>query len=71
MKNIIAWMGGSSPKPILECSHDEVRLVAEIFAEQVETYSEFWKVPPDDDTISIFWNRARHDAHATFRENSK
>ena len=66
-ESITAWMGGSRPKPIEECSSDEIELVFALFREQYETWHDYWKDPPSFDVARIFWNRARHDAHATFR----
>lgn len=65
---IVAWMGGSRPKPITECSADEVALVSLLFREQFKTWHDYWKDYPSRDVARIFWNRARYDAHATMRD---
>ena len=66
-ESLTAWMGGSRPKPIKECSADEVALVSLLFREQFQTWHDYWKDSPSLDVARIFWNRARHDAHATMR----
>lgn len=66
-ESITAWMGGSRPKPIEECSSDEIALVSALFREQFKTWHDYWKDSPSLDVARIFWNRARHDAHATMR----
>lgn len=63
----VAWMGGSSPKKLSTLSHKERGLVSFLFAEQVAAYSGGWGEFPNLDVCRIFWNRARHDAHATCR----
>ena len=67
---ITAWMGGSRPKPITECSVEEIALVSALFRDQFKTYYEYWKDYPSRDVARLFWNRARHDAHATTRNLS-
>lgn len=37
-EGIVAWMGGSRPRPITECSVDEVALVSLLFREQFQTW---------------------------------
>lgn len=61
-----AWTGGSAPRPLPEVSRDERRYISHLFREQCETFRAFWGDLPGD-VRRIFWNRARYDAHATFR----
>jgi len=42
-EGVVAWMGGSRPKPITECSADEVALVSLLFREQFQTWHDYWK----------------------------
>lgn len=60
------WTGGSAPKPLSEISKAERATVKASFREQCETYREFWNDLPIH-IVRIFWNRARHDAHAQHR----
>ena len=50
---IVAWMGGSRPKPITECSADEVALVSLLFREQFKTWHDYWKDYPSRDVARI------------------
>lgn len=67
MTNAIAWMGGSRPLKPTEISSAERSLVSYLFREQVATFNLFWGDMPTRDTLKTLWNRARHDAHATYR----
>ena len=64
---VLAWAGGSSPRPIGTIGRWERDIVTALFREQWNTFTAFWGSAPDHDTARIFWNRARHDAHATGR----
>ena len=63
----IAWRGGSRPRPLLELSHAERKLVTNLFRSQVYIWQDFWSGPVPTDVCRIFWKRARYDAHATYR----
>lgn len=65
---VIAWTGGTAPKPLLGISKKERGLVSYLFQEQVMIWLDYWKVKVPLDVCRIFWNRARHDAHSTFRD---
>jgi len=65
-----AWTGGSAPAGLLEISREERELVSYLFQEQMTTWNQGWGGWPDKDTRRIFWNRARYDAHSTFRPSS-
>jgi hypothetical protein len=63
-----AWTGGSAPLPVNQLCPDELRLVVFLFREQLQEYLEYHGVFADLDTMRVFYNRARHDAHATWRK---
>lgn len=70
--DIIAWTGGTAPKKLLECSEDEQVLRSFIFKENMKIVFHFWG---DYRGLNescwqmarIQYNRAKYDAHATFR----
>ncbi len=62
-----AWTGGSSPKVWRYVSDDERTYTLQLFREQLEDWSSCWDDDPDSQVLETFWNRARHDAHATYR----
>lgn len=64
----IAWTGGSSPHPWRDLTGDERRTVKQLFREQLWSFGEYWRECPDKAIRALFWNRARHDAHATHRD---
>ncbi len=67
----VTWMGGSSPLPVIEISVEEYAYAMELYFEQREEYRAYWKDhgrQHEQDYAEMFWNRARHDAHATYRE---
>lgn len=66
-RNVVAWTGGSDARPIEQVTGLERRCVRSLFRQQVIMWREFWKDRPDRDLLRIFWNRARLDAHATYR----
>lgn len=64
----VAWTGGSSPRPVMELSEAEWEYAKKLYVDDLDTWRSFWQ----EDTVpvdirNIFWGRARHDAHATFR----
>ena len=63
----VAWTGGSQPPPYNTTTRGHKLLISRILREQIHDYMTAWRTGPDLDTIRIFWNRARHDAHATIR----
>jgi hypothetical protein len=63
-----AWTGGTSPNPLAKINRFERETVRKLFREQFTTYANHWGEKPDHGTARIFWNRARHDAHATHRQ---
>lgn len=71
-----AWTGGSSPKPLHECSVEEISYVIYIYSEQCTWFAQYWKDIRDGvnqiprDVANTFWERARADAHATYRDES-
>jgi hypothetical protein len=64
---ILAWMGGSRPAKLSRIGMLERSTVSNLFREQFDTFRDYWGTAPDADTARLFWNRARHDAHATWR----
>lgn len=64
---MIAWTGGSRPKKLADISQDERQFVRKLFKDQLQTWCGFWDSKADLDLCRVFWNRARYDAHATFR----
>lgn len=62
-----AWTGGSRPAKSSAVTRAETQLRREIFREQVQTFTGYWGDAPNRDTLRIFFNRARYDAHATTR----
>jgi len=68
VKTIKAWTGGTSPQPLHLVSEEERRLAKELFIEQTITYFQEWSKMPDSDLSTLFLNRARYDAHATFNQ---
>lgn len=71
-----AWTGGSSPRRMLEISKEERDLRSSLFREQMKTVFEYWGDyrglnKSALDMARIQYNRAAHDAHATYRNESK
>ena len=66
----IAWTGGTPPRPWgLVARTPEGRYAEKLYREQVKVWLDHWgEVVLPRDVHAIFWGRARHDAHATFRE---
>lgn len=67
----ITWTGGSRPAHSSAITRTESQLRRELFREQVETFSGYWGDAPNRDTLRIFFNRARYDAHATHRSQAE
>lgn len=65
--HVIAWTGGTRPRPLLEITHTERQIVHLLFREQMEVNRAFWGAVPFD-VARTLWGRARYDAHATMRE---
>jgi hypothetical protein len=65
---VIAWTGGCKPAKPSEISAAQASVQKYLFAEQVNTWFNYWHDYPNWDTLKIFFNRARYDAHATFRK---
>lgn len=74
--DIIAWTGGSKPRKLMQCSKEERKLRSLIFYESMVMVWDYWgdyrglnKTALD--TARILYNRARYDAHATFRHEGE
>lgn len=69
----VAWTGGSRPA-LFEDIEDtaEGRYVHRLYAADLRLWQDYWgeEIVPHD-VRSIFWNRARGDAHATFRHAAR
>jgi hypothetical protein len=64
----VAWTGGSSPAPYDEISDLEREYVEKLFDEQADLWLDHWsETELPEDVQATFWQRARYDAHATFR----
>lgn len=64
---VIAWTGGSRPAKPSAISSKQAGIQKLLFGEQVMTFRNYWGDSPNWDTLRIFFNRARYDAHATLR----
>lgn len=64
---LIAWTGGCRPAKPSAISPLQAGVQKYLFSEQVVTFRKYWGDSPNWDTLRIFFNRARYDAHATFR----
>lgn len=62
-----AWTGGDSPNDIRSISEEELALAYALYHDQVDDYTTFWGTEPELGIRRTYWNRARHDAYATFR----
>lgn len=67
---VIQWMGGTPPRAPSEISPAEAGMQKFLFLEQVTVFRRYWGDSPDWDTLRIFYNRARHDAHASWRDRA-
>ncbi len=63
----VAWMGGTHPKPLKDIDPRERTMVSFYFREQMKVWTDYWQDNCPKDTRKVFWNRARHDAHASRR----
>ena len=63
-----AWTGGSPPPPWPDTPDAQRRYAVRLYRDQCREWRAFWGDSPDADTARIFWGRAIHDAHATYRE---
>ena len=66
----VAWTGGSPPPAYSYSPTARRLLISHLFREQVRTFAAYWSECPDMSTARIFWNRAKHDAHATMRQTA-
>jgi hypothetical protein len=62
-----AWMGGSQPPAYKFSPRARRLLISKYFREQLQDYIYYWQSLPPVSTARIFWNRAKHDAHASIR----
>lgn len=67
MKQVIAWMGGTRPGALATLSAEERQCVKRLFREQCMEWVTYWGEALPMDVARIFYNRARYDAHATYR----
>ena len=70
-----AWTGGSGPRRMLEISKEERLLRSKLFRDQMKTVFEYWGDYRglNESALNmarIQYNRARYDAHATYRNES-
>lgn len=70
-----AWTGGTRPRRMLEISKEERLLRSKLFRDQMKTVFEYWGDyrglnESALDMARIQYNRARYDAHATYRNES-
>lgn len=65
-----AWTGGreSSYPRTSPLYRLWLALSADMFVEQVDMWRAYWGDEPNDDTLGIYWNRAKGDAYATISE---
>ena len=67
----IAWTGGSAPRPVPDISVEEYQYAMELYFADREEFRAYWKdygLGDEKEYNDMFWNRARHNAHATFRK---
>ena len=64
---LIAWTGGSRPAAPSAISAAQAGTQKFLYCQQVETFRNYWGDYPNWDTLRIYYNRARYDAHATHR----
>lgn len=65
-----AWTGGSRPNPIHKISLEELNYITYLFNNDVQEFESFWKEKATEDVKKRLWNRARYDAHASFRKEN-
>lgn len=69
---VVAWTGGSPPRKFLQCSKGERAVRSRIFRDHMKICHDYWGdyLGLNEsvlETARIYYNWARHDAHATFR----
>ena len=68
----VTWTGGTNPGKFKDITEIERAYVHELFQAECAVWIDYWKtrtIPVE--TRNIFWNRARNDAHATFRHAAR
>ena len=68
LRPAIAWTGGCRPLKPSQISREQASLQKYLFGEQVCTFRAYWHFEPEWEVLRIFFNRARYDAHATYRK---
>ena len=66
----VAWTGGTKPGKYKDICEAERKYVNKLFQADCSVWIEYWKtrnIPLH--TRDRLWDRARHDAHATFRHH--
>lgn len=64
---VCSWSGGSMPHPLDRIDLTEALLAWRLFLEQSRYWLKYWTDTPLPCDFAIFWNRARYDAHSTYR----
>ncbi|QRM32684.1 hypothetical protein [Microvirga sp. VF16] len=67
LPGMTAWTGGTPPRPLSQIGRLERALCRREFRRQLLEYRSCWGGLPERHLARLFWNRARHDAHATCR----
>ncbi len=64
----VAWMGGSSPASIHDIGVGEYQYAMELYFDTLRIWEDYWTPEVASARLhDLFWNRARDDAHATYR----
>lgn len=64
----VAWTGGSSPRSYRETlGTPEGAYAVQLYNEQIEQWEATFRERCPAGVCDVFWNRARSDAHATYR----
>lgn len=63
-----AWTGGSAPAKPSQTPRPVIAYTRTEFRRQVNDWRSYWHDFPSRDVFRTFYRRARHDAHATFRQ---
>lgn len=69
--NPTAWTGGTPPGPLMEIDRAERSMIKFFFSDQIIDWCNHWHDDPPRDVLRTFWTRARHDAHATRRQQKQ
>jgi len=69
--NPTAWTGGTPPAPLMTIDRAERSMLKFFFGDQIIDWRNYYNDDPPRDVLRIFWNRARHDAHATRRQQTR